>query len=263
MIAWKWSVLSDGWTQAREAILMRGGSWRKVVRCAATAVLLERPDHGPVLFDCGYSSRFFSATERWPLRLHRLLTPVTISEPEGIAAMLRRRGLEPSSIEHVVVSHWHSDHIGGLRDFPWARIHASREGWEAVRGLRGWAALRAGFLPDLLPEDVAERLVWVKEGGDVLGDGSLRVLAFPGHAVGQIGLRFLGTDGRPVLLAADACWLSDAYRLNRPPHPVTSLFQDEKAYGQSLARLHALHRAEPDLLVLPTHCPETAARIAD
>jgi len=262
MNGWRWTVLSDGWTEAREALLIRGGSWRKTVRCAATAVLLDRDGQGTVLFDCGYSSRFAVETAGWPGRLYRFLAPATLTDPTGIAGILRRRGVNPEEVRDVIVSHWHADHVGGLRDFPNATVHASREGWQAISGLRGLAALRRGVLPGLLPEDLPERLRWVDEGSDLFGDGSLTVLALPGHAAGQIGVRFVSEGGTPVLLAADACWLSDGYRLNRSPHRCTGLLQDLPACEATLARLHRLFLDEPTLRILPCHCPETAALVA-
>lgn len=263
MITWRWSILSDGWTQAREAILLRGGSWRKTVRCAVTAVLLEHDVHGPVLFDCGYSARFFTETDPLPNRFYRYLTPATLSEPDGIAGILRRRGWLPEQMPHVIVSHWHADHTGGLRDFPSAAIHANREGWELVRPLRGIAALRKGVLPGLLPEDLEERLQNLEDGTDLFGDGSLIALALPGHAVGQMGVRFIANDGQPVILAADACWLSRSFRENLLPHPATSMLHHLPDYERTLTRLHQLHLQDPELLIVPSHCPETAARIAN
>ena len=263
MTRWKWTVLSDGWTEAHEGAAIQGGSWFKKVRFHATAVLLEHEVHGPVLFDTGYSQRFFTETQSWPYRLYRLLTPVTLTEPDGIAGVLRQRGLDPGAIKHVIVSHWHADHIGGLRDFPQSTLHSSKAAWDSIQGATGFSALTRAFLPGLVPEDAAQRLRWIGEqegeGSDVFGDGSLRVLDFPGHAIGQIGVRFTDTSGRPVLLAADACWLSKAYRQNRMPHTITRIIHDWPRYKASLARLHELHLSEPDLLIVPCHCPETAA----
>lgn len=261
MTRWRWTVLSDGWTAAHEGALVAGGSWRHKVRIPTTAVLLEHPRHGRVLFDTGYSDRFFDASARWPYRLYRHATPVTLTEPGGVAALLVARGVRPESIGHVIISHWHADHIGGLADFPGAAVLTHPEAWASTRDLAGFAALRRALLPDLIPAGVESRMRWLAEGDDPFGDGSIAVLDLPGHAVGQIGVRFTGTDGRPVLLAADACWLSRQFRENRMPHAITGVIHNQPAYRRSLARLHALHRAEPDLLIVPCHCPETGARI--
>ena len=261
MIQLSWQVLSDGFTSAPEAVVLRGGSWFRRVRFYATMFLLRHPTAGWVLFDTGYTSRFFDETKRWPERLFRLVTHVTLTTEGGVKELLSRQGIAVDDIKHVFLSHFHADHVGGLKDFPNASVWCSQESWLAVKSLGRWAGLRRGFLGGLLPENLEPRLQFVTEGSDLLGDGSLRVVSLPGHAVGQIGLRFQAPDGQDILLAADACWLSQAFRENRPPHQLTRLLHDWPNYLATLQQLHEMHRAEPELLIVPTHCPETAARI--
>lgn len=254
-----WTALSDGWTSAPEGAVLIGGSWMKRIRFHAVAFLLRHPTEGNVLVDTGYSTRFWEETRRFPNRIYRHLTKVSLTDPRGIAGQLSSLGIDPAEIQHLVITHFHADHIGGLRDFPAAKLYAAETAWESVRNLRGFRALKQAFLPGLLPEDITERLRFVKEGSDLFGDGSIQILDLPGHAPGQIGLRFLDDTDRPVLLAADAAWLSDAFRENRMPHPLTKFLNDWEPYRATLQRLHDLYRKEPDLLILPTHCPETAA----
>ncbi len=258
MMTLDWTVLSDGWTAAPAGAVLHGESWREKIRFYAVAFLLRHPEAGPVLVDTGYSSRFFSETKHFPNRLYRMITPVTLTDPEGIAGQLRQHGVAPEEVQHVVITHFHADHIGGLKDFPNALFHCSPAAWDSVKRTKGLDAVRHAFLPGLLPFDIAGRLRWVEEGTDLFGDGAITVLELPGHAAGQIGLRFTASDGTPVLLASDACWHSQAYRENSMPHPVTRLLNDWGPYRKTLQRLHELHCHEPDLLILPTHCPETA-----
>ena len=261
MILLDWKVLSDGFTEAPEAIVIHGGSWRRKVRFQATAFLLLHPTHGPILVDTGYSQRFHEETQRFPGRFYRWATKVTLTHPTGIKGILENLGIKASDIRHLILTHFHGDHVGGLRDFPDAQVHCSNAAWEYTRKLRGFSAVRHGVLPGLIPEDFATRLHFVAEGSDVFGDGSLHVLALPGHAVGQIGLRFNDVQSQPVLLAADACWLSESFRKNLLPHGLTRLLHDWDDYRNSLQRLHDLHRSEPSLLIVPSHCPEIASRI--
>ncbi|MEQ1840182.1 MAG: MBL fold metallo-hydrolase [Verrucomicrobiales bacterium] len=258
MIALDWTALSDGWTEAPKAAVLPGNSWNEKLRFHAVAFLLVHPAAGPVLIDTGYSARFFAETRFFPGSLYGAITPVTLTDPEGIAGQIRRLGMSPGEVRHLVITHFHADHIGGLCDFPNARVYCSQRAWQYVRKLRGFAAVRHAFLRGLLPSDLEGRLHFVVEGGDLFGDGAIHVIDLPGHAPGQIGIRFTDTTGRSILLAADACWTSDAFRKNRMPHPVTRLLNEWKPYRTTLRRLHRLHREEPDLLILPTHCPETA-----
>ncbi|WP_366924927.1 MBL fold metallo-hydrolase [Metallumcola ferriviriculae] len=45
-----------------------------------------------------------------------------ISEENHPEQMLARVGIKPKEITHVVLSHLHFDHAGGIRFFPQARI---------------------------------------------------------------------------------------------------------------------------------------------
>jgi len=44
------------------------------------------------------------------------------------------KGILPESIADILITHIHGDHIGGLADFPNAKIHIAREeyGWAAA-----------------------------------------------------------------------------------------------------------------------------------
>jgi glyoxylase-like metal-dependent hydrolase (beta-lactamase superfamily II) len=257
--------LDTGYCLAWEHHLMRGGR-RRLIDCHALVALLHHPRHGWLLWDTGYAPRLLDATERLPFRLYRHVTPLRIKPELAVAAQLGRWGLAPRDIRHVVISHFHADHIAGLRDFPAARLIASEAAYADVAPRRGLRALRHGFIPALLPEDFRTRATLVECQGpplgalgpthDLFGDGSLLLVALPGHARGQIGMLAHTQRGR-VLLAADGSWLRRAIRERRPPHRITNLFVDDPAaVRDTIARLHAFSQANPDVVIVPTHCPE-------
>jgi glyoxylase-like metal-dependent hydrolase (beta-lactamase superfamily II) len=89
--------------------------------------LLQHPRFGPMLFDTGYSYRFFDETKNFPNRFYRWMTPVTLHEEDLVVNQLLTFDLRPKDITHVFISHFHADHIASLPDClaPF-RLHAPR-----------------------------------------------------------------------------------------------------------------------------------------
>src|SRR5690606_26938577 len=92
-----------------------------------------------------------------------------------------------------------------------------------------------------------------ESGLDLFADDSLLGVPLPGHSHGQLGLYIADADGRPVLLAADACYSLPACREARLPPAPTLWFSsaDHQAYRRTFAALGALSLREPALAILP------------
>jgi len=98
---------------------------------------------------------------------------------------------------------------------------------------------------------------------DLFGDGSLVLAALPGHARGQIGMLASTERGR-FFFAADSCYGVASIRERRPPHRLTHLVADDPAaLRATIERLHAFTQANPDVVVVPSHCPEAYRRYAE
>ncbi|BDU19617.1 MBL fold metallo-hydrolase [Dyella sp. GSA-30] len=271
MPAIEWRIYEAGYCMHPECATRRGAPF-KPARYPALAFLLRHPQQGWILFDTGYAQHFIDATRHLPERLYRAVTPVHLEPQQMLSEQLRRDGIEPKDIGIVVLSHFHGDHIAGVCDFPQARLVCAREAWNDLQARGRIDALRHGLLPKLLPDDFNERVEWIEDkpalelpaafmafgkGHDLLGDGSLVAIALPGHAPGHYGVVFEAAEGRRVFLVADAAWSSQAIRNDVPPPAlVTGLLGDTHAYRQTLSRLHALAKAEPELRMLPSHCDE-------
>jgi glyoxylase-like metal-dependent hydrolase (beta-lactamase superfamily II) len=254
-----------------EGMVLRGASWRPA-RFPSLFAVLRHERHGITLFDTGYTSRFAAETRPFPARVYRWLTPVTVDAGASAAEQLAAAGVAPASVERIVLSHFHADHIAGTRDFPRARFVATRAAYQAVTRPGALGQLVRGFLPGLLPDDFASRAELLDDhdfggepaelggGHDLFADGSLRLVRLPGHAAGQIGALVRGTGGRRQFLVADAAWTTAAFRENRPPHPLAGMIMDASAVAaQTLALLHALALRDPALDLVPSHCPARAA----
>ena len=123
-------------------------TWR-VVDFPALFLALRHPREGWILVDTGYGDRFLAATQSFPQRFYRWVTPAT---PAGTtSALLAAAGIPPAEIRHVVVTHFHADHVGGLAEFPHATIHHHAEALEPLSRLPAWRQVRAAFLASLVP----------------------------------------------------------------------------------------------------------------
>ena len=266
--------IQAGFCRHCEAMTRRGGSWRPAIFPALAGLILH--ESGPVLFDTGYDPAFFAATQNFPQRLYRWLTPPEISPQTTVAAQLDRFNLRPEDIRCVILSHFHADHIAGLGQFPLARIICSRLGLQAARLGSEWSALRGGILRALIPPDFDQRASFFEdcaaavlprelapfdEAVDILGDGTILAVPLPGHATGQFGLVLRAKSGQLNFLAADAAWSSRAIRENcAPPRLTTALLGGTRDYRATLGQLHLLATRNPDVLITPSHCGERAAQ---
>lgn len=271
------SLLCAGYCTHREKMSMRSGSW-KTVKFPALFALIEHPSLGILLFDTGYAERFFEETKRFPYSLYASITPVFFNDSESAANQLTERGIDPDDVSYVIVSHFHADHIAGLRDFPKAKFLCMRKTFESIKGKKGFSAVREGVIPNLIPNDFESRAIFVddrelvslppelkvfEKGYDVFGDGSIYAVDLTGHAIGQMGIYFIDLSGRSIFLCADAVWSSKAYRDAMKPHPFAYvLFPDRGKYDENFTKLNLLYKANQGMLIIPTHCTEAWEELA-
>lgn len=259
-------TIAAGTCRHPERVVLRGGRLHPITMPSLVGVV-RHPKQGLVLFDAGYAPRLTKLTERWPDRIYRSIVPFEVSDANTAAAGLRAKGFSPDEVRHVVVSHLHPDHIGGLRDFRRATIHLSRAAYDDNMHARGLRRLKRAFSPGLLPDDLLQRVHFLpgftgeRQGAlgqtiDLFGDGSLRLVDLPGHAAGQVGM-LCDLGVRQVLFAADAAWMTRNITEGRPPSRLTHLIaHDPAAARATLSRLAAVLAERPDLQLIPSHCPD-------
>jgi len=268
-------ILNTGFCYHPEMIVIRDGAWKNA-RFPSTFALIQHPRMGIILFDTGYAERFFEATRQLPFRIYRWVTPVHTHPDESAVAQISKLGISKEDVQFIFISHFHADHIAGLKDFPNTRFLCSHQALDELFTLGDWQATKAGFLKSLFPYDFAERCVYLesyplsplseslhpfKYGHDLAGDGSLIAIPLPGHHPGHYGL-YCETESGPVFLIGDACWHQRSYQKNIGPHPITSLImQDFRGYGKTIQQLSDLHGNNPGIQIIPTHCPEMHASL--
>jgi glyoxylase-like metal-dependent hydrolase (beta-lactamase superfamily II) len=271
------SVIRTGEIPAPEGYLFRAeGNAIARLRAAATggedpvitpclSFVVRHPTAGVILIDTG-----FHRDARENLRkdfgvpmslLMRNLRPA----PEPFDEQLRELGLEPESIQSVVMTHLHVDHTSGVRLLPRAQFTISRPEWQAAQAR---SAAARGYMRHHLPPEQRVRFVDLSSDGapfgpfqktlDLLGDGTLRLVSTPGHTKGHMSLLVRGAAQADVLLAGDAAYTLRNIREGLLPMLTT----DDDASRQSLREIKAFMDAEPAAIVVPTHDPDAWRALA-
>jgi len=265
-----WRILEAGFCRHPEFSTRRDGRW-KVCEYPALVTLLEHPTFGHMLFDTGYSHHFMTATDPFPERVYRCVTPVNLGQGQSVLEQLPHLGLSAADIRHVFVSHFHGDHVGGLPDFPHARIFCAQEAWADLNARSRVSRVRVGLLAALCPPDILTRGTFLETlpaaalppefapftaARDLFGDGSALAVPLPGHAAGHWGLAFR-SKGKWVFLLGDAAWSSAALRAGSPPPRLTTAWLgDTQVYRDTFDALHRLAVGNSGVVLVPAHCQE-------
>jgi glyoxylase-like metal-dependent hydrolase (beta-lactamase superfamily II) len=232
------------------------GAGVKICRFPSRAYLIENA-RGRWLWDTGYASHFLDCTAGGLFAWYRRVTPVYFDSSEAVINQLRDEGMRKGDLSAVILSHFHGDHIAGLRDFVGVQTWLSGAGWNKTRVLEGFSALLKGFVPGLIPASFETSTTAVETFEKVAlpdelrpfthahvapdSDGELLIVELPGHAAGHLGA-FVATDDGWVMLASDAAWSPASYRELIGPSRLSHLIMDDaRSYHETLRKLHALH----------------------
>ncbi len=230
------------------------------------AFLVEHPNAGAILVDTGLHPSVAIDPSQSFGRLGGRLYTFRFEAEQSVPAQLRARGLEPADVGVVVMTHLHTDHASGVSELPDATFVVDAREWDAAtapRGtLRGYrtAQFDHGFDWRTVDYGAAEVESFESFGAslDLFGDGSVRLVATPGHSAGHQSV-VLRLRGREALLCGDAAYTRRAIDEDVTP----LLMDDEHRWRRSLREVRRFVQRTPGLVVVPGHDGDTWSRLDD
>ncbi len=228
-------------------------------------VYLIRHPKGTLVFDTGQDRMSVTDHQYFPMGLigwlYKRLARFSITEGETLENGLLRLGVASGSVEFVILSHLHQDHIGGLRSFAGKRAKIIVDSAE-LKAAQQVGAVFDGylkehiFLPDvsftlpdfrLLPPGVIPGFTF---GWDIFDDGSVVLLPLPGHTEGSVGLLINYGQPKPVLLVGDLTY--DANLLKAQIVPGVG---NKRVLHKTSSSVLELFASSPDLTIAAAHDP--------
>ena len=160
--------------------------------CGTLELLVETND-GLVLVDTGLGQDDY-LHHSGILKLFRAIMVVPLDPEEAAIRQVVRLGYKPQDVRHILLTHMHFDHCGGLPDFPWAKVHVYRKEYEAFidrpRQFTDLAYVRRhiAHAPDwAFYDDTGEK--WFDFNAVRLPfEPEMWLLPLPGHTRGQCGV---------------------------------------------------------------------------
>lgn len=125
-----------------------------------------------------------------------------VSLKEALVPQLARLGIKPSDIAYVGISHFHGDHLGQIGHFPNAHLFIGKADFAIIKGDKGGAKLLAPWISGSAP------VTLLAGDRDLFGDGTVTMIATPGHTPGHMSL-LVRLPARAVLLSGDAVHLRE------------------------------------------------------
>jgi N-acyl homoserine lactone hydrolase len=233
-----------------------GRSRRNWVWVPVPAFLVEHPGAGPFLVDTGLHPSVAIDPAQSFGRAGRLINQFRMRPEQAVSAQLRAGGIDHAGIALVVMTHLHTDHASAVSDFPAATFVVDRREWESAirsRGLtRGYRRQQFdyGFDWRAIDYDAPEvdSFATFGQSVDLFGDGSVRLLATPGHTLGHQSV-LVRLRGREALICGDAAYTRRAIDQDVTP----LLMHDEHRFFRSVREIRRFVERTPNLVVIPGH----------
>jgi glyoxylase-like metal-dependent hydrolase (beta-lactamase superfamily II) len=230
-----------------------GDSW---VWLPIPAFLIEHPGAGAIVVDTGLHPSVALDPVQSFGRLAGRVNRFRMEPEQALAHQLRARGVAPADVGVVVMTHLHTDHASGVSEFPGATFVVDQREWDSATTRRGLTTgyhhpqFDYGFDWRTIDYDAPEVDSFASFGHsvDLLGDGSVRLVATPGHTLGHQSV-VLRLRGGELLLTGDAVYERRGLEADVTP----LLMHDEHLFWRSLRDIRRYIAQTPEAVVITGH----------
>ncbi|MEW6405308.1 MAG: MBL fold metallo-hydrolase, partial [Chloroflexota bacterium] len=222
----------------------RFNDWKTGMVC-----LVVETNQGLALVDTGIGMADYT-DPTWFTQFFRIITDMPFDPQEAAVNQIWKLGYQPQDIKHIILTHMHFDHCGGLPDFPYATVHVHRREYEAFRNQKGF--LSAAYIQRniahsprfVLYEDTGEK--WFEFDAIRLTgfEPEFYLIPMPYHSRGMSGVA-IKTETGWFFHCGDA---AADFRQSNIPEWTIRLF-----LGPYMPRLRAFRLAHPEITVAASH----------
>ena len=201
-----------------ESVWTPGENAGRSIEFSSTCWLVK---HGSewLLWDTGVPESALNNPQGWSTLPKLIVYHLERSLTDQLAAI----GLKPLDISRVAISHTHGDHIGNVVLFPNATIMMQRAEYTWIHSPKGpnenvnqLMALARKLL------GTPQKLQLIDGDTDVFGDGSVTLVATPGHTPGHQSMLVHLRKSGFILLSGDVAHLEENFEKNVVPSLNTS-----------------------------------------
>jgi N-acyl homoserine lactone hydrolase len=230
------------------------------------AFLIRHPSAGAILVDTGLHPSIATDGQENFGKLGNFIGKPQLEVGEDVPGQLRDRGLNPSEVPVVVMTHLHSDHASAVSEFPNSTFVVSETEWEAAATgsrptLNGYRRPQLDYAFDYRTIDFDRAGIdsYASFGRtfDLFGDGSIHLAFTPGHTAGHMSVicRLKRDD---FVIGGDAMYVLAQLSGDAPPPPRPV---DSHNFRRSLQELRLFHGQFPNAVITPGHDPEFYSRL--